>query len=181
MKLTRRRFLHLAAGAAALPAVPRIAGAQTYPARPVRWIVGFPAGGAADIVARIMAQWLSERLGQQFVIENRPGAGSNIAAASVVKAPPDGYTLLWITQVNATNATLYDNLGFDFIRDFAAVASISRGPFVMLVNPSFPAKTVPEFIAYAKANPGKIRLASAGLGAPDHVCGEVLQTMTGVS
>jgi tripartite-type tricarboxylate transporter receptor subunit TctC len=180
MNLSRRRFLHLAAGVAALPAVPRIALAQTYPTRPVRWIVGFPAGGAADIVARIMAQSLSERLGQQFVIENRPGAGSNIAAASVVKAPPDGYTLLWITQVNATNATLYDNLGFDFIRDFAPVASISRGPFVMLVNPSFPAKTVPEFIAYAKANPGKINMASGGNGTASHIAGELFKFMAGV-
>jgi tripartite-type tricarboxylate transporter receptor subunit TctC len=180
MNLPRRRFLHLAAGAAAFPAVSRIAWAQTYPARPVRWIVGFPAGGAADIVARIMAQSLSERLGQQFVIENRPGAGSNIAAASVVRAPPDGYTLLWITQVNATNATLYDNLGFDFIRDFAPVASISRGPFVMLVNPSFPAKTVPEFIAYAKANPGKINMASGGNGTASHIAGELFKFMAGV-
>jgi tripartite-type tricarboxylate transporter receptor subunit TctC len=180
MNLPRRRFLHLAGGVAALPAVPRIAWAQTYPARPVRWIVGFPAGGAADIVARIMAQWLSERLGQQFVIENRPGAGSNIAAAAVARAPPDGYTLLWITQVNATNATLYDNLGFDFIRDFAPVASISRGPFVMLVNPSFPAKTVPEFIAYAKANPGKINMASGGNGTASHIAGELFKFMAGV-
>jgi tripartite-type tricarboxylate transporter receptor subunit TctC len=180
MNLPRRGFLHLAAGAAAFPAVPRIAWAQTYPARPVRWIVGFPAGGAADIVARIMAQSLSERLGQQFVIENRPGAGSNIAAASVVRAPPDGYTLLWITQVNATNATLYDNLGFDFIRDFVPVASISRGPFVMLVNPSFPAKTVPEFIAYAKANPGKINMASGGNGTASHIAGELFKFMAGV-
>jgi tripartite-type tricarboxylate transporter receptor subunit TctC len=180
MNLPRRGFLHLAAGAAAFPAVPRIAWAQTYPARPVRWIVGFPAGGAADIVARIMAQSLSERLGQQFVIENRPGAGSNIAAASVVRAPPDGYTLLWITQVNATNATLYDNLGFDFIRDFVPVASISRGPFVLLVNPSFPAKTVPEFIAYAKANPGKINMASGGNGTASHIAGELFKFMAGV-
>jgi tripartite-type tricarboxylate transporter receptor subunit TctC len=180
MNLPRRGFLHLAAGAAAFPAVSRIAWAQTYPARPVRWIVGFPAGGAADIVARIMAQSLSERLGQQFVIENRPGAGSNIAAASVVRAPPDGYTLLWITQVNATNATLYDNLGFDFIRDFVPVASISRGPFVMLVNPSFPAKTVPEFIAYAKANPGKINMASGGNGTASHIAGELFKFMAGV-
>ena len=164
MKLPRRQFLHLAAGAAALPAVSRIAWAQTYPTRPVRIIVGFAAGGATDIVARLMGQWLSERLGQQFIIENRPGAGSNIATEAVVRAPPDGYTLLLVSPANAINATLYDKLNFNFIRDIAPVAGIIRVPNVMEVNPSVPAKTVPEFIAYAKANPGKINMASAGIG-----------------
>ncbi len=180
MRLSRHQFLQLAAGVAALPAVSRIAWAQTYPSRPVRWIVGFPAGGAADIVARITAQRLSERLGQQFVVQNRPGAASNIAAEAVVRAPPDGYTLLWITQVNATNTTLYDNLSFDFSNDIAPVASIARSPFVMLVNPSFSARTVPEFIAYAKANPGKINFASGGNGTASHIAGEMFKFMAGV-
>jgi tripartite-type tricarboxylate transporter receptor subunit TctC len=177
----RRQFLHLAAGAAALPAVSRIAMAQAYPSRPVRWIVGFPAGGGADIVARLIGQWLSERLGQPFVIENRPGASSNIAAEAVVRSPPDGYTLLLVTMpANAINATLYDQLNFNFIRDIAPVAGLTRDPLVMLVNPSFPAKTVPEFIAYAKANPGKVNMASSGVGASQHVAGELFRVMTGV-
>ena len=181
MKLPRRRqFLHLAAGAAALPAVSRFAWAQAYPTRPVRIVVGLAAGGASDIVARLMGQWLSERLGQPFVIENRPGAGSNIATEAVVRAPPDGYTLLLVAAANAINATLYDKLNFNFIRDIAPVAAISREPNVMVVNPSVPAKTVPEFIAYAKANPGKINMASAGNGSTSHLAGELFKMMTGV-
>src|SRR5215510_3451936 len=155
MKLPRRKFLHLAAGAAALPAVSRIAWAQAYPSRPVRIIVGFPAGGGVDILARLMGRWLSERLGQQLVIENQPGAGTNIATEAVVNASPDGYTLLMAGASNAINATFYDKLNYNFIRDIAPVAGIMRAPLVMVVIPSFPAKTVPEFIAYAKANPGK--------------------------
>ena len=158
----------------------RVAWAQAYPSRPVRIVVGFAAGGATDIVARLMGQWLSERLGQQFVIENRPGAGSNIATEAVVRAPPDGYTLLLVIAPNAINATLYDKLNFNFIRDIAPVAGISRVPNVMVVNPSVPAKTVPEFIAYAKANPGKINMASAGNGTAHHVSGELFKMMTGV-
>jgi tripartite-type tricarboxylate transporter receptor subunit TctC len=181
MKLPRREFLHLAAGAAALPALSRIARAQTYPSRPVRLIVGFPAGGSAsDIVARLMAQWLSERLGQQFVVENRPGAATNLATEAVVRAPPDGYTLLFVTATNAFNHTLYNNLSFNFIRDIAPVASTIRVPFVMLVNPSVPAKTLPEFIAYAKANPGKLNMASSGAGGSPHVYGELFKAMAGV-
>src|SRR5262245_46093510 len=162
MKLPHRRhFLHLAAGAAALPAVPRLARAQAYPTRPVRIVVGFPAGGSAsDIVARLIGQWLSERLGQQFVVENRPGAATNIATEAVVRASPDGYTLLIVGGWNAINATLYDKLSFNFIRDIAPVAGIHREPYVIAVHPSVPAKTVPEFIAYAKANPGKVTIAS---------------------
>src|SRR5262249_14590822 len=160
MKLPhRRQFLHLAAGAAALPAMQRIARAQAYPTRPVRVIVGFPPGGPQDTLTRLLGQWLSERLGQPFIIENRPGAGSNIAAEAVVRAPPDGYTLLSVGPPNAINATLYQNLNYNFVRDIASVASIMRVPNIMEVNPSFPAKTVPEFIAYAKANPGKINIA----------------------
>ena len=182
MKLPRRRqFLHLAAGAAALPAVSRIAWAQAYPTRPVRLIVGFPPAARDDILARLMGQWLSERLGQPFVIENRPGAGTNIATEAVVRAPPDGYTLLLVSTANAINATLYDKLNFNFIRDIAPVAGIIRVPNVMVVNPSVPAKTVPEFIAYAKANPGKINMASAGNGAASHVAGELFKMMTGVN
>jgi tripartite-type tricarboxylate transporter receptor subunit TctC len=181
MKLPRRQFLHLAAGAAALPAVSRIARAQNYPARPVRLIVGFPAGSSADIAARLMGQWLTDRLGQPFVVENRPGAGSNIAAETVVRAAPDGYTLLQMTATNAINATLYDNLNFNFIRDIAPVAGINRVAYVMEVNPSVPAKTVPEFIAYAKANPGKINMASGGNGTVLHVAGELFKMMTGVN
>jgi tripartite-type tricarboxylate transporter receptor subunit TctC len=181
MKLPhRRQFLHLAAGAAALPVFPRSARAQTYPTRPVRIIVGFPAGLAADTSARLIAQSLSERLGQQFVIENRPGAASNIAAEAIVRASPDGYSLLLVTQSNAINATLYENLGFNFIRDIAAVACIGVTHFVMVVSPSVPAKTVPEFIAYAKANPGKINMASTGTGTAGHVFGELFKMMTGV-
>ena len=180
MKLPRRQFLHLAAGAAALPAVSRIAWAQAYPTRPVRIDRRLSAGGATDIVARLMGQWLSERLGQPFVIENRPGAGGNIGTEAVVRAPPDGYTLLLVAAVNAINATLYDKLNFNFIRDIAPVAGIIRKPLVMVVNPSVPAKTVPEFIAYAKANPGKINMASAGNGTAPHVAGELFKMMAGV-
>jgi tripartite-type tricarboxylate transporter receptor subunit TctC len=180
MKLPRRNFLHLAAGAAALPAVSRVARAQTYPARPVRLVVGFPAGGAADITARLIGQWLQERLGQPFIIENRPGASSNIATEAVVRAPGDGYTLLLVATPNAINATLYDKLSFNFIRDFAPVASTHRSPLVVVVNPSVPAKTVPEFIAYVRANRGKINMASAGIGSPGHVAGELFKMMAGV-
>src|SRR6266542_5678837 len=162
MKLPRRNFLHLAAGAAALTAVSRIARAQAYPARPVRLIVGAPAGGGFDIVARLMGQWLSERLGRSFVIENRPGAGSNIATEAVVRALPDGYMLLLVTAANAINTSLYEKLSFNLSRDIAPVAAISREPNVVVVNPSVPTRTVPEFIAYAKANPGRINMASAG-------------------
>jgi tripartite-type tricarboxylate transporter receptor subunit TctC len=180
MKLPRRKFLHLTVGAAALPALPRIAQAQTYSSRPVRILVGFAPGGPADIVARLIAQWLSERLGQQFIVENRPGAGSNIAAEAAVRAPPDGYTLLLVTSTNAINATLYDKLNFDLGRDIAPVASINRSPGVMEVNPMLPVKSVPEFIAYAKANPGKISNASAGPGSASHIFGELFKAMTGV-
>ena len=181
MKLPhRRQFLYLAAGAAGLPAVSRIAWAQAYPSQPVRWVVGFAAGGPTDILARVMGQWLSERLGQQFVVDNRPGAGSNIATEAVVRAPPDGHTLLLTAPPNMINATLYDKLNFNFIRDIAPVASILRTFYIMVVNPSFPAKTVPEFIAYAKANPGKISYASAGIGTPQHVSAELFKMMTGV-
>src|SRR5215468_1919428 len=177
----RRKFLHLAAGAAALPAVSRIAWAQTYPSRPVHLIVGAPPGGAADIVARLMSQWLSERFGRPFVIDNRPGAATNIGTEAVAKAVPDGYTLLFVTSINASNAALYDNLNFNFIRDIAPVASIDRLPFVMEVNPSVPAKTVPEFIAYAGLNPGKINMASVGNGSTPHLSGELFKMMTGVN
>jgi tripartite-type tricarboxylate transporter receptor subunit TctC len=180
MKLHRRTFLHLAAGAAALPVVSRIARAQAYPSRPVRIVVGFAAGGGVDIVARLIGQWLSERLGQQFVIENRPGAATNIGTEAVVRSPADGYTLLVADASAAINATLYDKLNFNFIRDIAPVAGIIRVANVMEVNPSFPAKTVPEFIDYAKANPGKINFASGGNGAPPHVSGELFKMMTGV-
>jgi tripartite-type tricarboxylate transporter receptor subunit TctC len=179
MKLPRRTFLHLAAGAAALPSVSRIARAQAYPSRPVRIIVGFPAGGGADIVARLIGQWLSERLGQQFIIENRPGAGSNIATEAVVRAAPDGYTLLLVHAANAFNATLYDKLNFNFIRDIAPVAGIIVVPNVMVVHPSVPAKTVPELIAYSKANPGKINIASGPIGGPAHVAAELFKMMAG--
>jgi tripartite-type tricarboxylate transporter receptor subunit TctC len=181
MKLPRREFLHLTAGAAALPAVSRIAWAQAYPTRPVRIIVGFAPGQAIDIVTRIIGQWLSERLGQQFIIENRPGAGGNIATEAVVRAPPDGYTLLAIGSNNMINATLYEKLNYNFIRDIAPVASIYRVSQVMEVNPSFPAKTVPEFIAHAKAHPGEISFASAGNGSVAHVTGELFKMMTGVN
>jgi tripartite-type tricarboxylate transporter receptor subunit TctC len=177
----RRQFLHLAAGAAALPAVPPFARAQTYPAKPVRVIVGFPPGGVFDILARLMGQWLSEQLGQQFIIDNRPGAGSNIGTEAAVRAPPDGYTLLLLGSPNVINATLYDKLNFNFIRDIWPVAGVARLPNVMEVNPSVPAKTVPEFIAYAKANPGKLSMASGGKGTASHLFGELFQMMTGVN
>jgi tripartite-type tricarboxylate transporter receptor subunit TctC len=180
MKLPRRQFLHLAAGAAALPAVSRIAWAQAYPSRPVRIIAPTAPGGAPDILARLIGPWLSERLGQQFVVENRPGSGTNIGTEVVVRASPDGYTLLMVASANAINATLYDKLNFVFLRDIAAVAGIISLPFVMVVNPSVPAKTVPEFIAYAKANPGKINLGSPGIGTPGHVAGELFKMMAGV-
>ncbi len=180
MKLARRQFLHLAA-AIALPVVSRIAWAQTYPARPVRIVVGLTAGSASDIVARIMGQWLSERLGQQFIVENRPGAGTNIAAEAVVRSVPDGYTLLLAASPNAINASLYDKLSFNFISDIAPVAAISREPNVIVVNPSLPTRTVPELIAYAKANPGRINMASAGNGTTSHLAGELFKMMTGVN
>jgi tripartite-type tricarboxylate transporter receptor subunit TctC len=181
MKLPRRNFLHLAAGAAALPAVSRIARAQAYPSRPVRIIVGFPAGGPIDILTRLIGQWLSERLGQSFVIESRPGAGSNIATEAVVRAPADGYTLLGVTSANTINTTLYEKLNFNFIRDIAPIAGIIRVPQVIEVHPSVPVTTVPEFIAYAKANPGKLNMASAGNGTVQHVAGELFKVMTGVA
>ena len=181
MKLPRRRFLRLAAGAAALLAVSGVAWAQTYPTRPVRLIVGFAPGGAADISARLTGQWLSDHLGQQFVIENRPGAGSNIATEAVVRSPPDGYTLLVVAPANAINATLYDKLNFMFLRDIAPVAGIFRVPNVMQVNSSFPAKTVSELIAYAKADPGALSYASAGVGTASHMAGELFKVMTGVN
>jgi tripartite-type tricarboxylate transporter receptor subunit TctC len=181
MKVPRRQFLHLVAGAVSLPAVSRIARAQAYPTRPVRILVGFPAGGGADVMARLIGQGLSERLGQQFVIENRPGAGSNIAIEAAVKAPRDGYTLLLISVSAAIGATLYDNLNFNFIRDIAPVASIARVPNVMEVHPSFPARTVPEFIAYAEANPGKINIAIPGNGASGHVSAELFKMMTRIN
>ena len=180
VKLSRLKFLHLAAGAAALPAMSRIASAQAYPSRPVRIILGFAPGQAIDIVTRIIGQWLSEQLGQQFIIENRPGAGGNIATEAVVRAPPDGYTLLAIGSNNMINVTLYEKLNYDFIRDIAPVASIYRVPQIMEVNPSFPAKTILEFIAYAKAHPGEISFASAGNGSVAHVTGELFKMMTGV-
>jgi tripartite-type tricarboxylate transporter receptor subunit TctC len=180
MKLPRRNFLALAAGAAALPTVARIAWAQAYPTRPVTLVAGFAPGGGVDVTARLIGQWLSERLGQQFVIENRPGAGGNIATEAVVRALPDGYTLLLVTAANAINATLYKKLNFNFIRDIAPVASIMRYPYVMVVNPSVPAKSVPEFIAYAKANPGKLNMASPGNGTGPHIAGELFKMMAGV-
>jgi tripartite-type tricarboxylate transporter receptor subunit TctC len=173
MKLPRRQFLHLAAGAAALPAFPHVARAQAYPTRPVRIIVGFPAGGATDILARLTGQWLSDRLGQQFIVENRAGAGGNIGTEAVVKAPPDGYTLLQIATPNGLNAALYPNLSFNFVRDIVPVIGVMRTSYAIVVHPSVPATTVPEFIAYAKANPGKINMASAGNGTPQHIFGEL--------
>ncbi len=181
MNIQRRRFLHLAASAAALPTISRVARAQTYPTKPVRIVVGFAAGGVTDIVARLMGQWLSERLGQQFIIENRPGAGGNIGTEAAVNALPDGYTLLLVAPPHAVNTTLYERLNFNFIRDIAPVAGIVRAPLVMEVNPSFPAKTVPAFIAYAKANPGKLNMGSAGNGTSPHVAGELFKMMTGVN
>ena len=181
MKLLRRQFLQLAGAAAAAPALPQLASALDYPTRPVRWIVGFPPGGGNDIFARLIGQWLSERLGQPFVIENRPGAGSNIATGAVVRAPPDGYTLLLANAANAINASLYDKLNFNFIRDIAPVAGIVRVSVVMVVHPSVPAKTFPEFIAYAKANPDKLNMASNGNGSVPHLAGELFKVMTGVN
>src|SRR5712691_1881892 len=181
MKLPRRNFLHLAAGAAALPVISRIARAQAYPTRPVRVIVPFAPAGGTDIVARLIGQWLSERLGQQFVIENRPGAGTNIATEAVVNAPPDGYTLMLAGLPNASNATLYAKLKFNFIRDITPVVGIQREPFVIELNPSVPIKTVPEFITHTKANPGKINMASGGIGSGNHIAGELFKMMTGVN
>ena len=180
MRNPRRSFLRLAAAAVALPTLSRFARAQTYPARPVHIILGFPAGGSSDVIGRAVAQWLSERLGQPFIFDNRPGAGSNIGTEMVVRAAPDGYTLLWTTSANAINATLYDNLSFNFVRDIAPIAGVFRVPNIMEVHPSVPAKTVPEFIAYAKANPGKINMASGGIGTTAHVAGELFKMMTGV-
>jgi tripartite-type tricarboxylate transporter receptor subunit TctC len=180
MKLPRRRFLRLAAGAVALPALTRVARASAYPTRPVRLIVGFAAGGPADTCARLIGHWLSERLGQNFIVENRPGAGSNLATEMVVRAPPDGYTLLEASSTNAWNTTLYRNLSFDFSRDIAPVASLCRYASVLALNPSIPAETVPAFIAYTKANPGRITMASGGVGTPSHLYGELFQRMTGV-
>jgi tripartite-type tricarboxylate transporter receptor subunit TctC len=179
MAIGRRQILHLAAGAAALAAVPRLVRAQAYPTGPVRILVGFPAGTSADTFARLMGQWLAERFGRPFVIENRPGAGSNIAAETVAAAPPDGQTLIWLTAANATNVTFYEKMSFNFTRDIAPVAAIARTVFVMVVNPSFPARTVPEFIAYAKAHPGEINMASGGSGTGIHLYGELFKMMTG--
>src|SRR5215468_1791131 len=179
MSLGRRQFMQLAGTALAASGITASAWAQTYPARPVRLIVGFAAGGLTDIVARLIGQWLSERLGQQFIVENRTGAGTNIATEAVVRAVPDGYTLLMASAANAINATLYDNLNFNFVRDTVPIASIIGTPLVMVVNPSFPAKTVRDFIAYAKANTGKINMATSGSGSPPHVGGELFQTMAG--
>jgi tripartite-type tricarboxylate transporter receptor subunit TctC len=181
VKLPRRKFLHLAAGATALPAVSRIARAQTYPTRALHLIVGFAAGGPADTIARLISQRLSERLGQSFIIENRPGAGSNLATEMIVRARPDGYTLLFATPSNAWNVTLYDNLSFNFVRDIAPIAGISREPGVVVVNPSLPVATIPEFIAYAKSNPGKINMGTGGSGSAAHVYGEMFRIMTGIN
>ena len=180
MKLPRRRFLHLAAGAAALPAVSRITWAQAYPTRPVRIIVGFPPGQSADISARLLGQWLSDRLGQSFVIDNRPGASSSIATELVVHAPPDGYTLLWVVTSNYINATLKTNLPYNFIRDIEPIASSTRSTLVVVVNPSVPVKTIPQLIVYAKANPGKLNMASGGIGNSTHLAGELFKMMTGI-
>jgi tripartite-type tricarboxylate transporter receptor subunit TctC len=179
MKLPRRKFLHLAAGAAALPAVSRVARAQSYPSRPVRIIVAAAAAGPTDIIGRVMGQWLSERLGQQFFVENRAGGGNNIGTEAVVRAPADGYTLLLSNAVNAVNASLYDKLNYDFLRDTTPIAGIARTPLVLEVHPSVPAKTVLEFIAYAKANPRKLNMASGGNGSSGHVSGELFKMMTG--
>ena len=180
MKLPRRRFLHLAVGAAVLPAVSRVARAQSYPTRPVRLIAPFPPGGSIDLTARLIGGWLSERLGQQVVVENRPGAGGNLGSEAAINSPPDGYTLLLCSVANAISATLYEKLNYNFL-DVAPVAGISRAPNVMVVHPSVPAKTVPEFIAYAKANPGKINMASSGIGTSIHMSGELFKTLTGVN
>jgi len=182
MKLPhRRQFLHLASGTAALPFAPRIAQAQAYPTRPVRIIVGFPAGTSPDVAARVIGQWLSERLGQQFVIENKIGAASNLATEAVVRASPDGYSLLMVSTANAINATLYEKLNFNFVRDIAPVAGVMRLPEAIVVHPSFPARTIPEFIAYAKANPGKVTIGTPAVGTPQYVAGELLKIMAGVN
>jgi tripartite-type tricarboxylate transporter receptor subunit TctC len=181
MKLPRRQFLHLAAGAAALPAVSRFAWAQAYPSRPVRLVIGYPPGGSADITARLTGQWLSERLGQPVVIESRPGAATNLATEAVVRAPPDGYTLLLVAPANAINATLYDKLNFNFLRDIVPVSGIIRFPNVVVVNPSLPIKTIPELIAYAKANPGTLNMASSGNGSTIHMSGELFKMLTGIN
>jgi tripartite-type tricarboxylate transporter receptor subunit TctC len=182
MKILRREFLQLAAGSAALAALPRNAAALDYPTRPVRIVVGFPPGGGADIVSRLIGQWLSERLGQRFVVENRPGAGSNIGADAVVRSPPDGYTLYLVTlPTNAVNATLYSNLGFNFVRDIAPVAGLTKDPIIMEVTPSLPVKNVAEFVAYAKANPGRINMASSGIGSTQHIAGALFIAMTKIS
>ena len=180
MKFPRRAFLHLAAGAAVLPAVSGIAKAETYPARPVRLIVGYTPGGSADLTARLMGQWLSERVGQQLIIENRPGGGTNIATEVALRAPPDGYTCLLAAPANAINATLYDKLSFNFLRDTEPVAGIIRFPNVVVVNPSLPIKSIPELIAYAKANPGKLNMASSGNGSTIHMSGELFKMLTGI-
>jgi tripartite-type tricarboxylate transporter receptor subunit TctC len=180
MTLRRRDFLHLSAGAAALPSLSRFAWADTYPSRPGRIIVGFPPGTSSDICARLIGQWLSEKLGQQFVVENKTGAGTNIAAEAVVQATPDGYSLLWVTQTNAINATLYKSLKFNFIKDIEPVAGVITVPTVMMVNPGVPAKTVAEFVAYAKANPGKINMSSPGIGSANHILGELFNMMAGI-
>ncbi len=181
MKLHRRQLLQLAASAAVLPVLSRLARAADYPTRPVRLVVGFFAGGLTDILARVLGEWLSQRLGQQFVVEDQPGAGTNVATEAVIRSAPDGYALLMATSSNAINATLYSHLNFDFVRDTVPVASVARTPMVMAITPSFPAKTVPEFIAYAKANPGKINMATAGKGSSVHLAGELFMTMTGVT
>ena len=181
MKLARRRLLQLAAGAAALPAVTRMAAAQSYPTRPLRMIIGYPPGGSADITARLTGQWLSERLGQPVVVESRPGAATNLATEAVVRAPGDGYTLLLVAPANAINATLYDKLNFNFLRDIVPVAGIIRFPNVVVVNPSLPIKTIPELIAYAKANPGKLNMASSGNGSTIHMSGELFKMLTGIN
>ena len=181
MKLPRRQFLHLAAGAAALPSVSRFTWAQAYPSRPVRLVIGYPPGGSADITARLTGQWLSERLGQPVVIESRPGAATNLATEAVVRAPPDGYTLLLVAPANAINATLYDKLNFNFLRDIVPVSGIIRFPNVVVVNPSVPIKTIPELIAYAKANPGTLNMASSGNGSTIHMSGELFKMLTGIN
>ncbi|SDJ72209.1 MULTISPECIES: Bug family tripartite tricarboxylate transporter substrate binding protein [Bradyrhizobium] len=181
MKLQRRQFLQLAAGAAALPVTSGVASAQTYPARPVRLVIGYTPGGSADLTARLMGQWLSEKLGQSFVIENRPGGGTNIATEAVVRAAPDGYTLLLVAPANAINATLYDKLNFDFLRDTEPVAGIIRFPNVVVVNTSLPIHSIPELIAYAKANPGKLNMASSGNGSTIHMSGELFKMLTGIN
>ena len=181
MRFSRRRFLHLVGAAGVLPAGSRRAGAQAYPVRPLRWIVGFAPGGGADIVSRIMAPWLAERLGQPVVIENKPGASSNISVQTVVNAPPDGYTLLFVPASAAVNVSLFDNLPFNLVRDIAPVSGLIDFPLVMVANPSLPAQTVAEFIAYAKANPGKVSMGSYGTGSTSHVAGELFKMMTGTN